>query len=205
MGNCGVTLRYVRDTDRGLRKCRRSPVCFSLGRSSSSNCATILLQDHVCFCDICHSISSIMCILGEDLASWMTPDPTLQRLIIELLPLVGIGNIALTAGSVSWALVGSQGRYRLATLVAFISSWCLTLPLAAIVVYCFNFNLEGPVSAVVIGYSATGTCLQYILVRSDWERLSKIVVERNGGIESDSSSDSSSSLDGDEQKEGVNV
>lgn len=50
-------------------------------------------------------------------------------------------------------------------------------------------------SAVMIGYSVTGSCLQYILYRSDWDRLSKLIVERNGGIESNSSleeSDSSS-------------
>jgi hypothetical protein len=46
-------------------------------------------------------------------------------------------------------------------------------------------------SAVVIGYSVTGTCLQYIFVRSDWDRLSKLIVERNGGIESYSSSEES--------------
>jgi len=142
---------------------------------------------------ICSTLfTSLLWILGEDLASWMTPDHTLQSLIVKVLPLIGIGNIALTAGSVSWALVGSQGRYRLATLVAFVSSWCLTLPLATLFIYGFRFDLQGPVSAVVIGYSVTGTCLQYILVRSDWTRLSKIIVDRNGGVELDSSPDSSS-------------
>jgi Na+-driven multidrug efflux pump len=69
---------------------------------------------------ICATIfTSLLWILGEDLATWLTPDPTLQGLIIDVLPLMGIGNIALTSGSVSWALVGAQGRYRLATLVAF--------------------------------------------------------------------------------------
>jgi len=135
-------------------------------------------------------ITSILWILGEDLATWLTPDPTLQRLILEVLPLLGVGNIALTAGSVSWALVGAQGRYRLATFVAFISSWSVTLPMAAIYTFLFRFDLQAMVSAVVIGYTITGTCLQYILVRSDWERLSKLVIEENE--ESDSSDESSS-------------
>ena len=143
---------------------------------------------------ICATLfTSLVWILGEDLASWMTPDPTLQRLIIEVLPLLGLGNIALTTGSVSWALVGAQGRYRLATLVAFVSSWCVTLPLAAMATYGLKIDLQGTVSSVVIGYTFAGTCLQYILVRSDWERLSKLVIEVNGGIESEEESDSSSS------------
>ena len=138
-------------------------------------------------------ITSVMWIFGESLATWMTPDPTLQRLIIEVLPLMGIGNIALATGTVSWALVGAQGRYRLATFVAFIGSWCVTLPLAAILTYGLNIDLQGVTSAVVIGYTFTGTCLLYVLVRSDWDRLSRIVVELNAKSGSSSSSDSSSS------------
>lgn len=137
------------------------------------------------------TFTAVMWIVGEDLAKLMTPDPTLQRLIIEVIPLMGIGNIALTGGSVSWALVGAQGRYRLATCVAFVSSWCVTLPIAAILTFAFRINLEGVTASVVVGYSVTGTCLMYILIRSDWERLSRIVVDLNADIESSSSSSSS--------------
>ena len=136
-------------------------------------------------------ITSIMWIIGEDLATWLTPDPTLQRLIVEVLPLMGIGNIAMTAGTVSWALVGAQGRYRLATSVAMIGSWLFTLPLAAVYTYAFNIDIQGVTSAVVIGDAVTGTILTYILLRSDWPRLSRYLMELNA--ESDSSSSSSSS------------
>ena len=137
------------------------------------------------------TFTSIVWIIGEDLAKLLTPDPTLQRLLVQVFPLMGMGNIALTAGSVSWALVGAQGRYRLATCVAFVSSWCVTLPLAAIFTFGLKLNLEGVTASVVIGYSVTGTCLLYILIRSDWERLSRIVVELNAEIESSSSSSAS--------------
>jgi len=123
--------------------------------------------------------TSILFMIGEDMAIWLSPDPTLQHLIAELLPLLGIGNIALTAGTVSWALVGSQGRYRLATLVAFICSWGITMPLSAIFTFAMHIDLQGITSAVVIGYSVTGTVLLYILLRSDWERLSQCVIQLN--------------------------
>jgi len=67
-------------------------------------------------------------------------------------------------------------------------------------------NLEGVTAAVVVGYSITGTCLMYILIRSDWERLSRIVVELNANWESSSSRDSISdeeSVHGSEKKEHV--
>lgn len=147
---------------------------------------------------ICASvITSIMWIIGEDLAVWLTPDPTLQYLIVEVLPLIGIGNVTLTAGTVSWALVGAQGRYRLATLVAFVGSWCVSLPLAAIFTYALKLDLQGVTSCVVIGYAVTSTTLNYILARSDWERLSRVVVALNdegSSFSSDSSSSSSDSL-----------
>jgi Na+-driven multidrug efflux pump len=153
------------------------------------------------------TFTSVMWIIGEDLAKLLTPDPTLQHLLIEILPLMGIGNIALTAGSVSWALVGAQGRYRLATCVAFVSSWCITLPLAAIFTFGLNVNLEGVTASVVIGYSVTGTCLMYILIRSDWERLSRIVVELNADLDSSSSSSvpmsDEESIENDNEKEHV--
>lgn len=144
---------------------------------------------------ICATLfTSLLWILGENIAVWMTPDPKLQRIIVEVLPLIGIGNIALTAGSVSWALVGAQGRYRLATLVAFVTSWCVTLPIAAKLIYGLNLNLQGPVAAVVIGYDVTGTCLLYILIRSDWNWLTNIIIERNGGIQEDDDEDDESSV-----------
>lgn len=138
-------------------------------------------------------ITSVVWIIGEDLATWLTPDPTLQRLIIEVLPLMGLGNLTMTAGTVSWALVGAQGRYRLATFIALIGSWFFTLPLAAIYTYAFNFDIQGVTSAVVLGDIFTGTCLTYILFRSDWSRLSKTLMELNAESDSSSSSGSSSS------------
>ena len=138
-----------------------------------------------------------MWLIGENLAIWLTPDTTLQRLIIEVLPLMGMGNIALTAGTVSWALVGAQGRYRLATFVAFVGSWCVTLPLAAIYTYALNIDLQGVTSAVVVGYSVDRDLYdRTYLVRSDWERLSKYLVDLN----EESSSSSSSSLSSDKEE-----
>jgi Na+-driven multidrug efflux pump len=141
-------------------------------------------------------VTSIFFILGDSLPAWFTSDPTLQRMIAELIPLVGVGNCTMTFGMVCWALVGAQGRYRLATFVAFACSWCVTLPLSALFVYGLNIDLQGLTAAVVIGYSTTGTLLSYVLLRSDWERLSKIVQELNaltGECYSDSDDDSSSS------------
>ena len=83
-----------------------------------------------------------------------------------------------------------------------ISSWFVTIPMSAIVVIALNLNLKGLVGAVIAGYSTSSVILMYIILRSDWVRLSKIIQELNamtGEIDSsddeddDSSSSSSSS------------
>jgi len=143
-------------------------------------------------------ISSIFFICGDDLSTWYTDDETLQGMVNDVIPLVGIGNILMIFGMISWSLVGAQGRYKLATVVSAVMSFCVTIPLSAIFCLYFNFNLEGLVAAVVIGYSTTGLCLAYILLRSDWEHISKTIQEFN---EMDDSSSSSSSSDSESDSE----
>jgi len=90
-----------------------------------------------------------------------------------------LGNIFMVFGMVSWSLVGAQGRYKLATIISAIMSFCVTLPLAAIFCIVYEFTLEGLTASVVIGYSTTGMVLAYVLLTSDWEKLSKTIREHN--------------------------
>lgn len=146
-------------------------------------------------------ITSVFFMCGQNLPTWFTSDPTLQHMLNDLIPLVGFGNITMTAGMVCWSLVGAQGRYRLSTLIVMVSSWLVTLPLAALFVFGLTITLKGIVGAVIMGYSTAATALLYVILRSDWARLSKIIQELNamtGEVDSsddedDESSDESSS------------
>ena len=138
-------------------------------------------------------MTSVFFICGEDLPTWFTDDETLQDMINSMIPLVGVGNILMVFGMVSWSLVGAQGRYKLATCVSAVMSFCVTLPLAAVFCIGLHFELDALVAAVVIGYSTTGLVLAYILLMSDWELIAKTVREENEESES-SSSDSDSDV-----------
>jgi Na+-driven multidrug efflux pump len=143
-------------------------------------------------------LTSCMFIAGEDIPTWLTNDPTLQRMTAELIPLFGIGNIALSIGNMAWTLVGAQGRYRLSTSVGLSGAWLVTIPLAAVLTIVYNMNLQGQTAAIVIGYMASGTVNTYILIQSDWPKLSRRVVAQAGGMiddKDDSSSSSSSDSD----------
>jgi multidrug resistance protein, MATE family len=124
-------------------------------------------------------LTSIVFMMGDNIATLFTNDPALQHIIKDLIPLFGIGNMTLTVGTMCWTLLGSQGRYRLATFVAFIASWFVTLPLAALFTFHLRINLQGQTAAVVIGFMVSGTINAYFLFRSDWEALSRSVQKAN--------------------------
>jgi hypothetical protein len=108
---------------------------------------------------------------------------------------MGIGNLSMVFGMVCWAIVGAQGRYSLATTLAFFTSWLITVPLAALFVYIFNFGIVGLVSSLAIGYSCLSMLLVFVMARSDWTRLSTIIQQRNAITGEEMSSDSESASD----------
>lgn len=116
-------------------------------------------------------VTSILFMLGEQIVPLITPDSTLQMLLLEVFPLLGIGHIFVTSGTISWALVGAQGRYNLATIIHFIGSWGVTFPLSCIFVFAIRIDLQGLASAVVMGLAVSSAGNLYILLRSQWERF----------------------------------
>ncbi len=139
-------------------------------------------------------ITTVLFICGEFVAGWFTEDETLQGMINSMLPLVGFGNIFMAFGSVSWALIGAQGRFKLATTISAIVSFLVTIPLAAIFCIVFKFNLEGLVASLVVGYSTTSLCMAYILLTSDWLSISD-EIKRCNAIDDDANDDSDSEND----------
>lgn len=93
---------------------------------------------------------------------------------------MGFGQVSMVVGNVLWNVVTAQGRVRLATFVEIITSWCFVVPLSAISVFIFNFNLVGTVAALVVGYSIGGIWISYIVLTSDWKLQSEILIERHG-------------------------
>ena len=119
-------------------------------------------------------VTSILFMLGEQIAPCITPDVTLQMLMIEIFPLIGIGHIVATSGTISWALVGAQGRYNLATVIHFVGSWGVTFPLSCIFAFGIRLDLQGLASAVVMGLAASSSGNLYVLIRSQWQQVSNL-------------------------------
>jgi Na+-driven multidrug efflux pump len=121
--------------------------------------------------------TSVLFMVGMELAGWVTQDATLQRLLLETFPLIGIGNIVRTAGTVSASILGAQGRPGWATIVQFLGNWCITVPLSGIFTYGLRIDLQGLTAAVVLGLALSGAGNTYMLMRSDWTALASVVSE----------------------------
>lgn len=143
------------------------------------------------FWSICVSIlvSSIFLICMPYIPYWFTNDSTLQSLTKDCLPMIGIGNIYMSFASIAWALVGAQNRYALGTSICAVVTFVLTVPLAAIFTYGFRFSLPALVGSMLIGYTTSGSALSYVLLTSDWEAISRSIVEENEREECDSDDD----------------
>jgi len=118
-------------------------------------------------------VSTLLLYFSDPVTTWLTQDPTLATMLSEQLPLIAVGNVTMNMGMVCWSLIGAQGRYRLATSISTVCSIFITLPVGALMTIYLRIDLQGLVFAVVVGYSATAMLLTFVLLMSDWEKLSK--------------------------------
>lgn len=146
-------------------------------------------------------ITSILLMAGKNMAKILTPDPVLQTLLSSLILNVALGNFVMNFAMNVWSLLGSQGRYRLATVVILLTRWFVTMPVALICIYGFNLDLNSVMGAVTTGFATSVWALSYLFFRSDWDRLSRIMRELNAMMEVDSDFDDDSDDDGDDDSD----
>jgi len=120
-------------------------------------------------------ITSIYYMSGQYLAILFTTDPTIQYLMNNTIVPIGFANIIMAFSQIVWSLVGAQGRFRLATFVMFFSRWLVTMPCALVFIYAFGLNLNSVSCSLVVGYATASCILTFIVLRSDWERLTRLM------------------------------
>mmetsp|Transcript_6456 Transcript_6456/g.11228 ORF Transcript_6456/g.11228 Transcript_6456/m.11228 type:complete len:184 (-) Transcript_6456:664-1215(-) len=130
-------------------------------------------------------VTSSLFMVGKNVAFLLTTDPALQSQLNNLITYIGFGNAVMSFALVSWSLVGAQGRYRLATLLVLGSRWLVTVPMAAVCVFAYNFDLKSVMGSVIVGFATANLALSYVFFRSDWERLTKILQELNAIVDLD--------------------
>ena len=113
--------------------------------------------------------------LRSTIPRWLTNDFTLQRLLGDMIPMVCLAMATLSFGSICWSILCAQGRAHLATAVTGFGSLVIALPLASLSNFCFNLNLQGLISSLIIGYATSGFCNSILVLTSNWKQISKKV------------------------------
>lgn len=134
------------------------------------------------------------CVL-DYIPGWFTVDSTLQEMLAGTLPYVVVGDLAATFTTMCWYMLGAQGRFKFATWLNFLASWGITIPLAAYFTYKLEFNMEGLVAALVLGYVCTGVFFTVVFLSSDWVARARKISRRNRANGGDDASDSSDHYD----------
>ena len=172
---------------------------YAWGDAAEVRCSLLLGQGHsskaklsaakaILLAFIVSGIVSVVLLFTMDfIPSWITNDSTLQQMIRDMLPLVAVGNVAFSVGTVSFQLVGSSGRYGLATVVEVIGSWFITLPLAVLSSMYLRLNLDGLVAAIVIGCTFSGILNFSILRTTNWDRTADKIKRENAKISGEGS------------------
>ena len=128
-------------------------------------------------------LSALLGLLHTHIPKWVTNDGIIQRMLINLMPIVCLGIALLSYGSMSWSILCAQGRTPLATAVTCFGSLFITLPMASLSTFYFNYNLKALAACLILGYCTSGFFNSLLMLTSDWEKISKIVKERTKYIE----------------------
>jgi MatE len=124
-------------------------------------------------------ISSALFMLGQYLAVIFSTDPTIQHLTNNSIAMIGVANVVMTFAQITWSLVGAQGRFRLGTAIIFFSRWLVTVPCAVVSIYVFLLDLNSVSGSLVVGYATASCALMFVIARSDWDRLVRLMQEMN--------------------------
>ena len=124
-------------------------------------------------------VTSLLYSLGKYLIVIWTLDTTLQHFINNSIALLGLANVTMAFSQVGWSLIGAQGRFRLATSVVFAARWLVTIPAALLMIFVWKLDIDALGGALVLGYSTSLCAMTFIVLRSDWERLSYCLQDMN--------------------------
>eukprot|EP00529_Nitzschia_sp_RCC80_P003533 CAMPEP_0113455300 /NCGR_PEP_ID=MMETSP0014_2-20120614/8305_1 /TAXON_ID=2857 /ORGANISM="Nitzschia sp." /LENGTH=1125 /DNA_ID=CAMNT_0000346727 /DNA_START=534 /DNA_END=3911 /DNA_ORIENTATION=- /assembly_acc=CAM_ASM_000159 len=179
-------MKYIVD---GLVDATQLRCCQWLISNQPLMAKTVSQKAHFVALSLSVVLVSILFVTGNELVKWMTIDLVLQRMMIDVFPLLGLGLIVQTVGAISFSLISAQqDRVQMSHFIQFGGSWILTLVLSATFCFLLRINLQGLASAVVLGLAVSGAGQTYILMKSDWTRIatkmSRGLASSSGTVES---------------------
>mmetsp|Transcript_920 Transcript_920/g.1132 ORF Transcript_920/g.1132 Transcript_920/m.1132 type:complete len:717 (+) Transcript_920:41-2191(+) len=166
------------DVTSGIGDAAELRVAFHLGDNNPTMAKICAYKTLFLGMTVACIISFVYFSLQNTIPALFTDDTTLQKMLSELVPFVGVANLTMTFGMICWSLIGAQGNYKMATWIDIISTWCVCMPLAALYTYIFRIDLQGLTSAIVVGYLTTGATLTYALLSTNWEKVAQKIQDQ---------------------------
>jgi len=117
-------------------------------------------------------------IFSPEIIGCYTRDYVLTTMIQRLVTMVAASNVLFCLGNDSWHILVALGRTKLATSIYFASTWLLTLPLCTWFVFGLGYNLEGLVSAMIVGYATLDIVLLYLVFTTNWKKVSMKIIAK---------------------------
>ena len=111
-------------------------------------------------------------MIGPNISAILSIDPTIQHLFVDLIGPTGLATISMTFAQIYWSLSGAQNRFGFASATILLCRWIIMLPIAAICIYRYTFDLLSVAGAVAIGYAVATCILAYAVFTCDWEQIS---------------------------------
>jgi len=130
-------------------------------------------------------LTSIFLLAGPNISNAFTNDRTLETMMNDLLTLTALAIIPMTLTQVYWSLLGTQGNYATASAAILASRWLVTVPIAAILVFGQNWEIDALPGSVAAGYATAAFVLSLSVFNTDWNVISLMIQEEMMPMEDD--------------------
>jgi Na+-driven multidrug efflux pump len=125
-------------------------------------------------------VTSLFLMLGPRIAVLLTTDKVVQSLLNNLVGMTCLANSSMTIAQIYWSLAGAQGRFELASATILFCRWFIIIPLACLVIFQNNFDIEAVAAMVAVGYAVAAFILACKIFLSDWEAIGRSLRGRLG-------------------------
>lgn len=98
------------------------------------------------------AIAASFLLLEPIVAVLLTPDVTLENLLVEMVGTVVLASAAMVFANVYASLLCSLGRVGKATFTLLLCRVLIVLPLSAVAVFRYNYDARAVAGAVAVGY-----------------------------------------------------
>lgn len=192
----GIVWEIFEATSEGIGEAAAVRVSYYLAENIPFQAQT--LASKVIFWTLVEAVvcTSVFLMVGPNITVALTTDPTLQHLFSSLVGMTGFANLTMAFAQVYWSLVGSQGRFILASSTVLACRWLCAMPLAFLCIFAFEFDLQAVAASISVGYISAAVVLASCIVRSDWKQLAHLTRQESVPFDMDSPFDLS--FDGEE-------